>query len=34
VCALSQRRMKFTGAIDLYCALERKTLSNPEKVDV
>jgi len=26
--------MKFTGAIDLYCALERKTLSNPEKVDV
>ena len=34
VCALSQRRMKFTGAKDLYCALERKTLSNPEMVDV
>ena len=27
VCALSQRRMKFTRAIDLDCAVERRTLS-------
>ena len=26
VCALSQRRMKYTGAIDLGCALERSKL--------